>query len=332
MGLALVLVGLAACGSADGGEADGRGDDPADATGTTAFAAGTSGAFAVTPVPEGFEVARAYRSDDQRALVYAVDGDEDEATFTVASSPVDPSSPELQRARELAREGATEGVTTVEVHGHEGYRGPLTDEGQVYGDLLVWFERPDLAVEIRAPFSSGVDVEELAARTYEISEEAFDQLVLGTTGGGGTGAPVEALRGQVDGDTWVLTAVPPEGYPTRSVDRRVGCAQLSFRGESATTCSSRVSVLSDAREAMLGGVNFMFGVLADGGGEVVITQPENLRGTPVRADAVVLPSIPDRTWFVASFAEVCDRVATSSGGEMTTAAVPAGHPHRNTCS
>ena len=106
---------------------------------------------------------------------------------------------------------------------------------------------------------------------------------------------------------------------------------LSFRGETATTCKERFTTLNDAHQLILGGVNFGFGVVGDGGGEVVLAQPENYESPPHPTDAVVLPGAPDLTWFVATFAEVCDRFGLSLGGETVLVGVPPGYPHRNDC-
>ena len=301
----------------------------ADPTDATIYEPGDSGMFVVEPVPAGWAIDRAYEQEKGSGVYYAKGGDED-VSFSVLTFTVDPADPEIEAMRRAMEEG--DGITPVEVAGHTAYRSPLTDDGKTYGDQVVWFARPELAVSVQVPWSSDVDVEALAASVHEISVPARDALVQATSGGGIPGSPVEALRGTVDGDEWVLSATLPATYPLTPVDDRRGCAVLSFRGESATTCDGRFTTLDNGTQAVVGGVDFVFGVVGGGEGtDVVLRQPENRDAPSIAPQTTVLPAAPGLTWFVTTFDDVCDRYAVSTGGGSIPLAVPAGHPHRNDC-
>ena len=326
-----VLVPLAAgCGSS-GSEVGSSDEAPAP----TSFPPGTSGAFVVDPAPEGWQIERANADVDNWYVYYSRPDDRDR-TFSVLSFAIDPSDPQYEEWRRHVAEGGGEtgGVATVSVGGHEAYLGPLRDDGRTYGDQVTWFPRPDLAVQVGVPFDSGLDVVEVANDAHEIDGAAFTSLVEATSGGGQPGPRLEALRGEIDGDEWVLTAVLPEGYPVEPIDLRRGCAELTYRGESATTCGDlggrTFTPLDEGRQAILGDVVFVFGVIGDGNGDVVVGQPERPDGTWQQATAAVLPEAPDLTWFVTTYDDVCDRLA-GSDGELLGIVVPDGYPHRNDC-
>jgi hypothetical protein len=328
--IATVLFGCLAAGCAsDNGDVATGDATTSGPTEDTVYAPGDSGMFVVEPVPEGWGIDRAYVQDKGRGVYYAKGGDDD-ITFSVLTFNVDPADPQVALMRQ-AMENGENGVTPIEVDGHDAYRGPLTDDGRTYGDQIQWFARPDLVVSVQAPWESELDVVTLADDVHEISASARDTLVAATTGGGERGTPIEALRGTVDGDEWVLNAILPTDYPLQPIDQRRGCGVLSFRGETATTCSDEFTTLDDATQVFLGGVNFGFGVIGDGSGQVHLLQPR--QGSPSHpAVAVVLPAAPDLTWFVATFADVCDRVGLAGNGESVIVGAPPGYPHRNDCS
>ena len=60
---------------------------------------------------------------------------------------------------------------------------------------------------------------------------------------------------------------------------------------------------------------------------VLIAPVETPAGPWERADAAVVADAPGLTWFVRSFAEVCDRDAVSGGGLNQGIVVPPGFPH-----
>lgn len=325
--LAVAIGGLlAGCGSGDGSADGAPANEPSE---TTALAPGDSGMFVVEPVPDGWAIDRAYAAEQVSSVSYAKGGDDD-ITFGVLAYTVDPSDPKIALMRQSMEDGEN-GVVPIEIDGHPAYRMPLSGDGRVYGDQIQWFARPDLVVSVQVPFDLGVDVEAVAADVHEISAAVRDDLVLGTSGGGEPAPPVEALRGTVDGDEWVLTAVLPLGYPVEPQDERRGCATLTFRDESATTCSDRFWTLDDATQVFLGGVNFGFGVMKEGSGRVELHQPENGGGPAHPTEAVVLPAAPELTWFVTTFDEVCDRYGLAPNGNSVIVGVPSGYPHRNDC-
>jgi hypothetical protein len=327
--MATVVFGclLAGCGSGSSGDASG-GTTVVEPTSATMYEPGDSGMFVIEPVPEGWAIDRAYTQDKGSGIYYARGGDDD-IIFSILTFDVDPADPQVVQARQAMEDGEN-GTTRVEVDGHAAYRMPLTDDGRTYGEQIQWFARPGLVVAVQAPWESELDVVVLAEGVHEISASDRDTLVVATTGGGDAAPPVEAMRGMVEGDEWVLNAILPAGYPLRPIDERRGCAVLSFRGETATTCEDRFTTLNDATQVILGGVNFGFGVVGDGGGEVQLRQPES--GSPSHpTEAVVLPAAPDLTWFVATFDDVCDRFGLAANGESVIVGVPPGYPHRNDC-
>jgi len=322
----VIVCASAACGSDSTTvlEADGA------STATTEYALGESGMFVVEPVPEGWAIDRAYTQDKGSGVYYAKGGDEDNGSFSILTFNVDPDDPQVVRMREVM-DGGKEGITKVTVDGHDAYLMELTDDGRTYGDEIQWFVRPDLVVSVRAPWSSELDVSALAADVHEISEQTRASLVSGTSGGGEPAPPVEALRGTVDNDEWVLSAVLPTDYPVQPIDTRRGCAVLTFRDETATTCDGTFAPLDDGHQAVLGGVTFGFGVVADPTGQVQLLQPENTQSPAHPTEAVVLPGAPELTWFVTTFDDVCDRFGFTSKGQSFIVGVPPGYPHRNDC-
>jgi hypothetical protein len=326
VGIVTVVIACSsvACGSGSSTTEDGDGT-PA----TTEYPSGESGMFVVDPVPEGWAIDRAYTQDKGSGVYYSRGGDED-GSFSVLTFDVDPADPQVAQMRDMMDRGG-EGITKVSVDGHDASLMELTDDGRTYGDQIQWFVRPDLVVSVRAPWSSGLDVAALAADAHEVAEPTRAGLVRGTSGGGEAAPPVEALRGTVDGDEWVLSAVLPTDYPVHPVDVRRGCAELTFRGETATTCDGRFAPLDDGHQAVLGGVTFGFGVVADPTGQVQLLQPESTKGPAHPTEAVVLPAAPELTWFVTTFDDVCDRFGLTSRGQSFIVGVPPGYPHRNDC-
>ena len=316
-----------ACGTAGGGA-----DDEVSSTASTELEPGESGAFAVVTVPEGFAIARAYadRESDRKSINYLQHGDDDLPGWTIAAASWPEDQPPFAELYQMAKDrGDVEGIVETEVRGHKGYVGPYTDDGRTVGSSVIWEERPGYVVEIRISDGAGVDPVELANDTYEISADAFEALRAGTSGGGVPGPRIEAVTGTVDGDPYVLTAVLPEGYPVQPIDLRAGCAELAFRGETATICDDQFAFapLDDAGQAVLGGVNFAYGVFRDGLGEVLIAPIETPQGPWEPAHAAVVPEAPDLTWFVLSFPRVCDRSAFSKSGSNQGIVVPPGYPH-----
>jgi hypothetical protein len=329
------LVGLATACSGDSGNRVAGGSTTTAPTGSPTYARGDSGMFVVDPVPTGWAIDRAYSQDDGSGVYYAEGGDDD-AGFWILTSVVDPADPAVVQGRQAIEDGE-DGATRVEVDGHDAYRMPLRGDGRIYGEQILWFARPDLVVMVQVPsdgdVDAAVDVEEIAADVHEVSKEVRDGLVRGTNGGGEPGPPIEALRGTVAGDEWVLSAVLPLDYPLDPQDDRRGCAVLTYRDERATTCEGAegFDALDDASQVLLGGVNFGYGVIGDSSGVVQIRLPERSGIPPLPSVAGVLPEAPELTWFVATFAEVCDRFAQASNGESAIMAAPPGHPHRNDC-
>jgi hypothetical protein len=317
---------VAGCSSGTGDAASGEATT-AEVTGVTVYEPGDSGMFVIEPVPEGWGVDRAYTQDSGSGVYYAKGGDDD-ITFSILTFDVDPADPQVVQARQALENG--DNGTAVVVDGHDAYQMPLTDDGRTYGEQVQWFARHDLVVAVQAPWESELDVVALAEGVHEISLPARDTLVVATSGGGEAAPPVKVMRGTVDGEEWVLNAILPVDYPLQPIDERRGCAVLSFRGETATTCEDRFSTLNDATQVIIGGVNFGFGVVGDGSGEVQLLQPES--GSPSQpSDSTVLPAAPDLTWFVATFADVCDRFGLAANGESVIVGVPPGYPHRNDC-
>jgi hypothetical protein len=327
-GLLALVAG--ACGSTDG---PAGAEDPPPAT---ELAPGDSGAFALATVPEGYAIARAYadRESDRKSINYLQGGDEDLPGWTIAAGSWPEDQPPFAELMRMAKDHDESGeMDEVEVHGRTAHLGPYTSDGQVVGSSVVWEERPGYVVELRVSDGAGVDPVALADDTYEISDEAFEALRVGTTGVGSTpGARIDAVTGTVDGDPYVLTAVLPDGYPVEPIDVRAGCAELTFRGETATTCTDQFAFapLDDSSQAVLGGVSFAFGVFRDGLGEVLIAPIESPAGPWERTNAAVVAEAPELTWFVASFPQVCDRSAFSKSGSNQGIGVPPGYPH-STC-
>ena len=319
---------VAACGSGGGETAE-----DVSSTASTELASGDSGAFAVAPVPDGFSIDRAYtdRDTDRKSIEYLQHGDDDLPTFTIAawSWPDDQPFADMVQTAKVA--GSADEPAEADVRGHAAYVGPMTDEGRAYGTSVMWEERPGYLVELRVMDGTGVDPVELANTTYEISAESFDSLRLGTNAGSAPGAHVTVITGTVDGDRYVLTEILPERYPVAPVDHRAGCAELTFRGETASTCDSNALLvfapIDAARQAMLGGVDFGFGVFRDETGDVRIAPVETPEGPWEQTNAAVVPEAPHLTWFVLSFPRVCDRVALSKSASTQPVGVPAGYPH-----
>lgn len=331
LAVAAIVLGLAApgCGS-DATPAGGPKTTP-----STEFEPGDSGAFAVADLPAGYQVDRAYvdRESDQKSISYHLNGDEDQPGWTISAATWPEDQPSFDEVFAVVEErGEEEGLKQVEVHGHRAYVGPWTSDGMVVGTQIFWEERPGFDVGISISDDTGVDPVALAESTYEISQAAFESLKVGTTGGGTPGVRVQAVTGEVDGDSYVLTAVLPEGYPLRPIDRRAGCVELTYRGETASTCDRpyAFATIDDARQAVLGGVSFAFGVFHDGSGEVLIAPIETPAGPWEPADAAVVPEAPELTWFALSFPRVCDRSAFSKGGANQGVGVPEGYP-RSRC-
>jgi hypothetical protein len=329
VGVALLLT-AGACGD-DAPDPASQPSVPTAAPGL-ALEPGSSGAFAVRDLPDGFEIARADADETSgwRSLTYEQGGDDDLPGWTISAGPLAEAEQRFDEIVERARQqGGDHAFEEVEVRGLPAYLGPSTDDGRVIGSSIVWEERPGLVVEVRVRDGAGVDPVDLASRTYEISDAAFGALVTGTNSGGVAGARIEAVTGDVDGDRYVLTAVLPDGYPVEPIDRRAGCMELAYRGETATTCDDQMAfgTLDDAAQAVLGGVNFAFGVFRDGSAEVVVAPVETPAGPWEAALASVVPEAPELTWFVLSFPEVCDRDAVSGGGLNQGIGVPPGYPH-----
>jgi hypothetical protein len=323
---ALALV-AGACGSAGAGAAK-----TAGSTASTELAQGDSGAFAVATVPDGFEIARAFadRTSDRKSINYLQHGDDKLPGWTVAAGSWPADQPSLKDLLAMAKDrGQADRIEEADVRGHTAYVSPFTDDGKVVGSMIIWEERPGYAVEIRVFDGAGVTPVDLANDTYEISADAFESLKLGTSGGGVPGARIEAVRGAVDGDPYVLTAVLPVGYPVQPIENRAGCAELTFRGETATTCNDQFAFapIDDGGQAVLGGVNFAFGFFRDGLGEVIIAPIETPQGPWEQSNAAVVTQAPNLTWFVHPFPRVCDRSALSKSGKNQGIGVPAGYPH-----
>ena len=320
---------VASCGSTGGKTAE---DVPS--TASTELPSGNSGAFAVDPVPDGFSIDRAYTdtATDRKSIEYLQHGDDDLPSFTIAAwSWPDDQPPFADLVQNATVPGSTDQPAKAEVRGHSAYIAPMTDEGREYGSSVIWEERPGYVVELSVMDGTGIDPVELANDTYEISAEAFESVRLGTNAGSAPGAHVTAVTGTVDGDPYVLTAILPERYPVEPVDHRGGCAELTFRGETASTCASNALLafapIDAARQAMLGGVDFGFGVFRDGTGDVRIAPVETPEGPWEQANAAVVPEAPHLTWFVLSFPRVCDRVALSKSATTQSVGVPTGYPH-----
>ena len=301
--------------------------------------AGESGAFALADVPDGFEIDKAYDrasdrpEDDRRSISYVTTDDDEGPGWTITARPWPDDQPPFDELYERAiDEDPSASIGQVEVRGHAGYLTDDVSDGQVIGTAVAWEERPGLVVDVRVSDQAGVDALDLAQQTYEISSDVFRALVVGTTGGGEPGARLEAVTGTVDGDPYVLTAVLPEGYPLEPIDRRAGCLELEYRGETASSCDERMPFppLDDADQAVLGGVSFGYGVFRDGLGEVSVSPVESPDGPWVPATTAVLDQAPDLTWWVLPFDRVCDRTAISKSARIQPVGVPPGYP-RSSC-
>lgn len=175
----------------------------------------------------------------------------------------------------------------TEVRGHRALLGTLTDEGRVYGYQLMWDERPDLRITITdsrysadsEPMATPDTVMELTGHLCGLTEAEWQARTVGLSADSHVGpvdpasTVVEAGRGEIDGDKWVLEAYVPPGYPLGDFDERLPCLALTFRGESSGVQCDFLPVWSH-----LGGQELVFGAAPAEFDEVVLQPASDRRG------------------------------------------------------
>ena len=148
--LAILVVAATIIGGCGSGE---NGDSAGTTTVPRPMEVG-SGAFAVTTTPEGWSMYGAYAGErlieqeaDFRGVLYKSVADPEESTlqWTIESRQLSPGEWPADDA------GWPDGVTTIDVNGHEGYvfRRPR-DNGRI-GTIVGWLERPDRVVIVSVP-------------------------------------------------------------------------------------------------------------------------------------------------------------------------------------
>ena len=214
--LLVAALAVAACGQ--GGDGDGSPDDAAVAADARAVVAGH--------LPDGYVMVRAADDQGGRVVDYAPAADGEWRLRIVAAPPAAATEPGGRDERQ------------VEVRGHEATLVALTDEGREYGVGLAWDERPDLRIQVLG--ANGPSVEEVVAVAEDVRsvpEDEWQRLLTAFSPDTHVGrpdpaaTPVEAMRGSVDGDEYVLTALVPGGYPVGPDDQRLSCFRLTYRGE-----------------------------------------------------------------------------------------------------
>ena len=154
----------------------GSGHSGASVQATTTVTAPTeigSGAFAVDPVPEGWAMYGAYAGErlsdqeaDLRGVLYKSVPEDPDLEWEIVSRRLAPGGWEANDAQ-----GA--GVARIDVNGHEGYVVTSPRDDGSTETVVTWLERQDRVVTVVVPSATGLDAVALAAKVYELSEEAY---------------------------------------------------------------------------------------------------------------------------------------------------------------
>lgn len=179
------------------------------------------------------------------------------------------------------------GTEPSRVRGHDAVQFPVTDDGETYGVGVRWHERPGLTITVHTRFPVGeVELYRVAEHVQPISAQTWAELMAPYAIDQGAPAAdmerVEAARGDVNGQEWVLTALLPADYPLVEADRRSACYELSYGG--ATTTGISCGRTSWVR---LAGENFVVGQASVGTERVDVSTPDGLIRVsvePVRVD------------------------------------------------
>lgn len=148
----------------------------------------------------------------------------------------------------LAEDAPPEGVQKVTVRGRDGYRYPMSDDGQEYGTSLLWEQRPGLWIMVEAaePLTSD-DARSVAEGLEPYPADQWSDLqagvdIMGSIEPGSTdGFTTLSLgAGTANGATWSIDALIPARYGELPADRRTSCARLSVDGVAVpeVTCLS----------------------------------------------------------------------------------------------
>jgi hypothetical protein len=256
--VAALLVVVAACGSANHGEAN------VGLSRTTTTAGRADSSYWVAGwTPEGAYPDSARGSDAAELLGYSTSRpfeDDIQIEVTTYSGPPPKSSCDNQGI----------GAVRTTTRGHPSCEGPDSDEGRQFGWVISWVERPGLEVNVinhdpETVAGARPVARHIAASLRPASQTEWNRLVEMTTyASGQPGDPpmtrVDAAHGVVGGATWTLTALVPKDFPLAPDDRRWPCVTLSYRGTTARTeCQDGVQG-GRVAYARLDGQPFAFGL------------------------------------------------------------------------
>jgi hypothetical protein len=132
----------------------------------------------------------------------------------------------------------------ITVRGHEARLARYIDEGQSYGRVILWEERPKLWIEIEEVDRDVGDrqLRRVAENVRMVSKARWNHWKRETQRYPSSGAELAKMErqlvatGEARGLEWRLRALVPPGYPWDRNDLRQPCQELSYGGELFTRC------------------------------------------------------------------------------------------------
>jgi hypothetical protein len=257
---------------------------------TSSGSSGSTGnAWVAGHLPDGFAIISADERDGRRSVGYAPTPENEYQVLITASSP------------EAARPSSGREPRPAQVRGHDAALVTLTDEGHPYGFAVAWDERSDLHVVVEG--SNGPSEHEtlaVAEDVHTISDTDWQKLLIELSPDTHVGrvdptaTPVEASRGRISGDEYILTALVPGGFPLGSEDHRLDCFHLAFRGETTKDFCPGHPIW-----ARVGGQLFAFGDTDAGITKLRITGIYGSSFDPFTVDVVPMSTGPRTGFYVA---------------------------------
>jgi hypothetical protein len=200
------------------------------------------------------------------------------------------------------------GDRATTVRGHEAVMRTLTDEEEVYAHELVWRERPDVAVAVRAdlPLSKRT-LRRVAEGVQIIDQQAWKRLYMQTSGAAQIGHVSRKMRrvriegGVLAGHRWRLLALIPPHFPLSRDDRRASCFELRYRRHRGHGDDCGLT----ANWQRIGGSVFVFGALYRPARHLII-RPYSGTAFRLRARTVSIGRGPHVHYFAAPLpADAC---------------------------
>jgi hypothetical protein len=190
--------------------------------------------WAPTWLPAGYHLLRAERLGprEHRVSYGPADASPHDATLEVVTVTGRPRVEYGTRWRS--------GDRRVRVRGRPGLLRTWTDEGRPYATQLVWRERRGLTLSILTSSEPRLSLRRLlgiAAGLRPAGPARWRRLVVQTSPPPDVGQLPGRLRrvpvaaGRAAGAEWRLAALIPRDYPLGPEDRRVPCAEVTYRGQ-----------------------------------------------------------------------------------------------------